>query len=160
MHIEICCESDDPCLLGTINPDTMLCEFEYSCCGNGLCDQPGDVANCPEECEFDEGGSGDVNISNIIPTPTEGITLDGDSVDISGWTIDDEAGTTFTFPPGFVISGKVRVHTVGCPEDDNDTDLYWGIGSGDCREGPIWNDDGDTATLRNDSWDIVDEYSY
>ncbi|HET7173271.1 MAG TPA: lamin tail domain-containing protein [Nocardioidaceae bacterium] len=67
------------------------------------------------------------------------------SVSLAGWRISDASIHTFAFPAGFTLpaGGTVRVHTGS--GRDTATDLYWGEGSA------VWNNDGDTATLRNGS---------
>jgi endonuclease YncB( thermonuclease family) len=74
------------------------------------------------------------------------VTNDGSSkLDMSGWTLEDEAGYTYTFPDSFTLDAgaTVRVHTGD--GTDTSTDLYWGRGSG------VWNDDGDTAYVYDDN---------
>jgi hypothetical protein len=52
------------------------------------------------------------------------------------------------------------LHTIGCPDDNNETDLYWGTKEGGCRVGGwVWNDH-DNATLRDPSGEIIDTYDY
>lgn len=66
---------------------------------------------------------------------------DAAAVNLTGWTVTDE-GTrnTYTFPVFSLDPGaNVTVHSgVG---NDTPTDLYWGRGA------PVWNNDGDLATL-------------
>ena len=66
---------------------------------------------------------------------------DAAAVNLTGWTVTDE-GTrnTYTFPVFTLDPGAdVTVHSgVG---NDTPTDLYWGRGA------PVWNNDGDLATL-------------
>jgi len=76
------------------------------------------------------------------------------SLDLSGWTIADEAGTTYTFPDGFSLDAgeSVTLHTGSGA--DTASDLYWGSGS------PIWNNGGDTVIVRNAQGDIVSKEPY
>ena len=62
---------------------------------------------------------------------------------MTGWTLVDAQSHSFTFPAGFSLAaGKtVRVHTG--KGTNSGTDLYFRSGSF------IWNNTGDTATLRN-----------
>jgi len=72
-----------------------------------------------------------------------------DALDLSGWTVRDEAGKTYTFPDGFVLKAgaSVRLHTGS--GTDTATDLYWGA------ESPIWNNDGDTIIVTNSEGEEV-----
>ncbi|WP_238392108.1 DUF4350 domain-containing protein [Halorussus amylolyticus] len=76
------------------------------------------------------------------------------SLDMTGWTLEDEAGNAYEFPEDFSLDAgaTVRVHTGD--GTDSDTDLYWGRGS------PVWNNDGDTATLYDDSGTLAAERTY
>lgn len=78
------------------------------------------------------------------------------SIDMTGYTLEDDSGywTPYIFPDGFVleISATVTIHT-GFGTDTN-TELYWG------RNNPIWNNDHDTAYLRDDAGDLVDAWSW
>jgi len=77
-----------------------------------------------------------------------------DLVDMGGWMLTDAKNHTYTFPDGFTLSkdANVRVH-VG-KGTDTSTDLYMNGNS------PIWNNDGDTATLVDGAGEFVDQYSY
>ena len=78
-------------------------------------------------------------ISNTGPSP----------VSLSGWKIEDEGSNhIYTFPSYTLDSGKtVTVYT----EEGTDTasELYWGSASS------VWNNDGDTAYLYDDSGKLV-----
>jgi competence protein ComEC len=70
-------------------------------------------------------------------------------VNLTGWTITDE-GTrnTYVFPLFVLDTGEdVTVHTG--PGNDTATDLYWG------RTSPVWNNDGDLATLADANGTVV-----
>jgi competence protein ComEC len=75
-------------------------------------------------------------------------------LDLSGWTVEDEAGRTYTFANGYTLAAgeTVTLHTGS--GTDSDTDLYWGSGS------PIWNNGGDTVIVRNSDGDIVHQETY
>ncbi|REK84659.1 lamin tail domain-containing protein [Streptomyces inhibens] len=74
-------------------------------------------------------------------------------VNLRGWTLSDRSGHTYRF--GNVrLNGhsQVRVHTgIG---RDNRFDLYQD------RRAYVWDNDGDTATLRNDHRRIVDSKTW
>jgi len=79
----------------------------------------------------------------------------GDSqVDLSGWTIRDEAGATYTVPQDVVLDpgATVTLHTGSGP--DTDTDLYWGSSS------PVWNNGGDTIIITTADREVVLEETY
>ncbi|CCJ35659.1 hydrolase [Methanoculleus bourgensis MS2] len=63
------------------------------------------------------------------------------AVNLTGWTITDEGmRNTYTFPVFTLVPGtNVTLHSGA--GTDTATDLYWG------RRTPVWNNDGDIATL-------------
>ncbi|TVZ84808.1 lamin tail-like protein [Streptomyces sp. BK340] len=75
------------------------------------------------------------------------------AVNLDGWTLSDEDGHTYTFDH-YRLQGRstVRVHT-GTGHDTR-TDVFQD------RRHYVWNNDYDTATLRNDHDRFVDEYSW
>ena len=67
------------------------------------------------------------------------------TINLSGWTIKDAGGTTYTFSGSYSLgAGKyVYVHTgAGTNGKPDYQHRYWG------RTGYVWNNGGDTATLR------------
>lgn len=73
--------------------------------------------------------------------------------DLSGWTLADEAGHVYEFEGVTLAAGAtVTVHTGS--GTDNATDVFWG------QDEALWNNDGDTATLRDASGSVVDRRSY
>ena len=70
-------------------------------------------------------------------------------VNLTGWTIADE-GTrnTYTFPL-FTLSPGADVTVHSGPGNDTVSDLYWGRGT------PVWNNDGDFATLADANGTVV-----
>lgn len=82
-------------------------------------------------------------------------TNEGDgSLELTGWTVQDESGKTYQFPDGFTLAAgaTVRLHTGS--GTDTDTDLYWDAGR------PVWNNDGDTVTVTNNESNVVLTESY
>ena len=75
-------------------------------------------------------------------------------VDLSGWTVADEAGRSYEFPSGFALDAGATVTLRTGSGTDTATDLYWGSGS------PIWNNAGDTVILSNADGERVLEVSY
>ena len=76
------------------------------------------------------------------------------SIDLSGWTVRDAADHTYQFPSGFTLDpgAQVTLHTGS--GGDSATNLYWELGT------PVWNNDGDTVIVENDSGTIVLEEEY
>jgi micrococcal nuclease len=71
------------------------------------------------------------------------------AIDMTGWTLRDEADHTFTFPSGFTLSpGDTVVIRTGSGRDSSET-LYWGSDSA------VWNNGGDTIILIDSSGTIV-----
>ena len=75
-------------------------------------------------------------------------------LDLSGWTVTDAAGKTYTFPDGYTLPAGATVTLHTGSGTDSETDLYWGSGS------PIWNNDGDTVTVRNGDDAVVQTETY
>ncbi|MEU9348913.1 lamin tail domain-containing protein [Streptomyces sp. NPDC048278] len=74
-------------------------------------------------------------------------------VNLSGWSLSDASGNTYTFRHYRLDGGAtVRVHTG--EGRDTRTDLYQD------RRSSVWNRDADTATLRNDHGRYVDSASW
>ncbi|MFF4567912.1 lamin tail domain-containing protein [Streptomyces sp. NPDC001435] len=93
--------------------------------------------------QYDSAGRGDRSNRSLNREWVEISNNSRYGVDLTGWTLSDEAGRTYTFR-GFRLNGQstVRVHTgFGW---DTQSDLYQG------RRYEVWDDDTDTATLRND----------
>jgi endonuclease YncB( thermonuclease family) len=104
-----------------------------------------------------------VRIEQVVADPPgrDETNLDGESVtitadaptDLGGWVLRDESTVhRYTFPAGFVLQGSVSV-LVGCG-DDSPTVLHW------CADGPVWNNDGDTALLQDTHGDVVARFRY
>ncbi|MFW5999966.1 MAG: lamin tail domain-containing protein, partial [Halorubrum sp.] len=75
-------------------------------------------------------------------------------IDLSGWTVEDEAAHGYEFPQGFTLDAGATVTLRTGSGTDTDTELYWGSGS------PIWNNAGDTVILSNADGEHVLEVSY
>ena len=75
------------------------------------------------------------------------------AANMTNWTLCDLANHCYTFPAFSLNPGSaVKVWT---KEGTNTaTNLYWGSGSA------IWNNTGDTATLRDNIGILVDQYVY
>lgn len=79
--------------------------------------------------------------------------VDGESVDMAGWAVEDEAGNHYDFPSDFSLEAGDTVRLHSGDGTDSDTDLYWG-------DDYIWNDDGDTCLLYDDAGELVQKYTY
>ncbi|MGI8854901.1 MAG: lamin tail domain-containing protein [Thermomicrobiales bacterium] len=110
-------------------------------------------------------GAGPVRIVDLVARPKDGaadvngetVTTRNDSlatVDITRWTLADASGKNlFTFPSLALAPGGVAVVHSGRGMPSG-VDYYWGKTVG------IWNDTGDTATLRDASGAIISTYAY
>ncbi|WP_254820846.1 lamin tail domain-containing protein [Haloglomus halophilum] len=78
----------------------------------------------------------------------------GEPFDLSGWTVQDEAGATYTVPDGTTLDAGATITLHTGSGTDTETDLYWGSGS------PIWNNGGDTVIITNADGDEVLRESY
>jgi hypothetical protein len=76
-----------------------------------------------------------------------------DAVDMTGWTLSDSVGHTFTFPTfSLRPEGVIRVWTG--PGDDDVDNLHWGL------RRTVWNNNRDEALLAEATGTHVDRYSY
>ncbi|MBP8002988.1 MAG: lamin tail domain-containing protein [Chloroflexi bacterium] len=79
--------------------------------------------------------------------------LGGSNATLTGWTLRDDANHVFTFPSfTLAVGASVRVWTGS--GSNNNANLYWGSGAA------IWNNAGDTATLRNSGGQVIDVCTY
>lgn len=79
--------------------------------------------------------------------------LGGTAQTMTNWTLRDIANHVFTFP-GFTLPAGGTVQVWTGTGTNNSTNLYWGSGAA------IWNNTGDTATLRNNSGQVVSVCTY
>ena len=79
------------------------------------------------------------NIKNYGSTPRN----------LTGWTLRDKAGHVYTFPEFVLAPGKIVTVKNGTGKDTSRY-LHWGNGY------YIWNNTGDTATLRGKTGTLVD----
>jgi micrococcal nuclease len=72
---------------------------------------------------------------------------------LSGWTVADTSGKRYTFGDMTLAPGeRVTLHTGS--GTDTASDVYWG------RGGAVWNNGGDTVTVRDAGGAVVAERSY
>jgi hypothetical protein len=80
-------------------------------------------------------------------------TGDGE-LDLSGWTVTDDSGTTYRFPDGFTLEPGAQVTLYTGSGTDTDTELYWGQAS------EVWNNGADTMTVANANGETALQRSY
>jgi len=75
------------------------------------------------------------------------------TLELSGWTVSDEADHVYTFPSGFALApGETVTLRTGSGTDTAET-LYWGSDSA------IWNNGGDTVVVARDGETVL-RYAY
>jgi len=107
-------------------------------------------------------GQRDMRITGIMYDPPgsdvrgEFVRLQNDTVadvQMLGWTLSDVAGHEYTFPAFTLRAGfDVRIWT-GAGTDDA-SNLFWG------RNQAVWNNQGDTATLRDSALRVIAAFKY
>lgn len=75
-------------------------------------------------------------------------------VDMTGYTLKDEANHIYTFADYEIGAGQ-RFKLFTGPGNDTDVELYWGF-----RGESVWNNDSDVAFLRDPQGGLVDTYAY
>jgi micrococcal nuclease len=75
-------------------------------------------------------------------------------LDLTGWTVSDDAGREYRFPNGFTLAPGERVTLHTGSGTDSAGDLFWGL------DRAVWNNDGDTITVRNAGGEVVVRRSY
>ncbi len=146
------CDDGDPCTQDGYDYGLASCVYEsiVPCCGNMDCEEGEDDVACPEDCLEEQ--EGDVRIV-ALDESEEWVDIEGYNVVMDGWTLSDSGEKhVYTFPDWFMIEGTVRLHRgYG---NDSQTDLFWQSNS------YVWNNDGDTATIRDNYGVVVDMFTY
>jgi len=78
---------------------------------------------------------------------------DEEALGLSGWTVTDAADHRYTFD-AFALDPGERVTLYTGSGTDTGTSVYWG------RSSAVWNNDGDTVTVRDADGDVAAERSY
>jgi competence protein ComEC len=78
----------------------------------------------------------------------------GEPLDLGGWTVTDEADHEYAFPSGFELGAGEQVTLYTGSGTDTETELYWGM------ERAVWNNAGDTVTVRDDDGSVVTQEAY
>jgi len=79
------------------------------------------------------------------------------TIDMTGWTVKDEATHIYTFPSFSLTSGGSVTLATG-QGTDTSTELYWGRKAGSSTA--VWNNAGDTVYLRDAGGLLVDSESW
>ena len=88
------------------------------------------------EINADAGGNDNENLTGeYLVFENQG----NETLEMGGWTIEDEAGHRFVVPDGFALDPGDRVVLYTGHGPDSERALYWGA------EQAIWNNDGDTV---------------
>jgi micrococcal nuclease len=77
-----------------------------------------------------------------------------EELDLTGWSVTDEAGYTYYFPDSFILDSGERVTLYTGSGEDTDSELYWE------HDSAVWNNGGDTVFVYNAAGDLVLEESY
>jgi hypothetical protein len=75
------------------------------------------------------------------------------SIQLKGWTVRDKSGHVYTFG-SFSLRSKKTVYVHTGKGGNTSTNRYWGSGN------YIWNNTGDSATLKNKSKSTIDSCSW
>ncbi len=103
------------------------------------------------DSNYDAAGNDNENLDDEYVTFRNAGT---EPLDISGWTVADDAGHVYTFPDGTVVDPGAEVTLRTGSGTDTGTTYYWG------ESGAVWNNDGDVVTVRNASGSTVLRASY
>ncbi|MCU4800482.1 thermonuclease family protein [Halobacteria archaeon HArc-gm2] len=74
--------------------------------------------------------------------------------EIGGWTVTDVADREYTFPADARVPAEDSIRLYSGSGTDNETAYFWS------SNGAIWNNDGDTVTVRNANGTVVAQESY
>ncbi len=130
---------------------TRTCHDANSCAD----DERTETRACeePEELVFN------ITITEVFFDAPEWVEIKNSGnipADLTNWTLQDAAQLRphiFTFPELVLeVGNSVKIHTEN--GTDTTTDLYWG------KKTSVWNNDGDTATLKNTKGETISEYNY
>ena len=77
-----------------------------------------------------------------------------ETLDLSGWAVEDEAGKRYRVPDGVTLAPDETLTLRTGSGTDTGDELYWGAGS------PVWNNGGDTVIVENATGDRVLTESY
>jgi hypothetical protein len=102
------------------------------------------------DCNFDAPGDDKINLNGewveIINEGTSPISM-------TCWTISDEDNKHLYRFPIFTLDARATVKVYTGSGTDTATELYFG------QSRPVWNNDGDTATLADSNGSVVAQWS-
>jgi micrococcal nuclease len=80
--------------------------------------------------------------------------ISGNTINLDGYTIEDSSSSNLYRFRSISLAARqeIRLYS-GCGSNTN-RELYW------CDDSSVWNNDGDTATLRDANGGLVDTYRY
>ncbi|MEI8003789.1 MAG: lamin tail domain-containing protein [Methanothrix sp.] len=108
----------------------------------------------------DEKGIAITNANFVAPSPEKENLIDewveisnqgSENVSLADWTLEDAQNHTYAFPDFSLKAGGVVKIRTGIGNDTSE-DLFWN------RSSSIWNNDGDVATLKDASGNLVSSY--
>jgi len=77
-----------------------------------------------------------------------------ETVDLSGWTVENDRGATYQIPQGIMLSPNAVLYIHSGEGSNTSSILYWQASE------PVWSNNKDIAVLRNAEGNIVDVYGY
>lgn len=103
------------------------------------------------EIHFNAGGNDNDNLNDEYVIFENTGT---DTLDLSGWSVSDDAGHTYTFSNDVSLAAGAAVTLHTGSGSDTASDRYWGSSSA------IWNNGGDTISVTDDTGTLVASKSY
>ena len=114
----------------------------------------------------EDGGGGQLSFVEItadadgaeLEDPQENVVFENSgsgSLDLTGYTVSDEASNEYQFSDGFTLAVGDQVTLYSGTGTDTESELYWGQ-SGNA----VWNNGGDTVFVDDPDGTTVIEYSY
>lgn len=76
------------------------------------------------------------------------------TIDLTGWTVEDEAGHVYVFPKGTTLEPGATVRLRSGAGSNTESDLYWG------SKRPVWNNRDDTVSVYDTGRNLIASRSY
>lgn len=111
----------------------------------GLADPPGTILI--ESINFNPPGSDVQGEFAVIRNQT------GAPISLTNWTLKDKANHKFKFP-AFALQGAAAVKVWTKSGTDDANNLFWG------RQAAVWNNNGDTGTLSDQTGAVISTFTY
>lgn len=77
-----------------------------------------------------------------------------DELDLSDYRVEDQAGHTYYVPDGVTLAPGAQITLYTGEGANTESELYWGY------DRAIWNNDGDTVFVFDDTGELVTQRSY